>query len=455
MAIHSAIQVFRPSTTTRNDGLYPFRGYVYAGAVFVPTIMAALAFINPHWGYMSQGAFCSLPLRPFWYRLALTWIPRYLIAIIILGLAVAIYAHVGFEFRAFSKTGQNFKPSVSTTTPIVSARDGEEGDIGDTHETPETQMYPPDRRTSSVVHDTVAPRQASTGPSLVETITSLSDSIELGGRSQSLLAGSRRGSECRPAGPQRSDTHLSIAPTRSSITKSKDCLSQQPDVDACQPHSGDTSPLSECPTSHAQRHMMQERIRIHRQLRLVFIYPLVYILMWLIPFIYHCMTYKDYWAAHPLYWLSLLATICVTSMGAVDCLIFTLRERPWRHIPSSDGSFFGSFVVWRRMSRSSQRTESRHPTNALQRACTETNPLSLPRVRQSVRTSRSSDQQKAEAERARVRLEYEKEDRRKGNAGKGARLLAQHDARLEAIESPGETLEQETKMLKVEGSEEI
>ncbi|KAF1993705.1 hypothetical protein P154DRAFT_381170, partial [Amniculicola lignicola CBS 123094] len=102
IAVHSAIQVFRPSQTVRSDGLYPYRYYVYAGALCIPATMAGLAFVNPHWGYMSQGAFCSLPLRPFWYRLALAWIPRYMIAIIILSLAVAIYTHVGFEFRAFS-----------------------------------------------------------------------------------------------------------------------------------------------------------------------------------------------------------------------------------------------------------------------------------------------------------------------------------------------------------------
>jgi G protein-coupled receptor GPR1 len=101
MAIHSALQVFRPATSSRNDGLYPHRAYIYAGAFILPLLMSALAFVNPHYGYLAQGAFCSLPLRPFWYRLALAWIPRYVISIVILGLACAIYAHVGWEFRRF------------------------------------------------------------------------------------------------------------------------------------------------------------------------------------------------------------------------------------------------------------------------------------------------------------------------------------------------------------------
>jgi G protein-coupled receptor GPR1 len=37
------------------------------------------------------------------------------------------------------------------------------------------------------------------------------------------------------------------------------------------------------------RQMARQRARIHRQLRLIFIYPLVYTLMWVLPFVQHCM----------------------------------------------------------------------------------------------------------------------------------------------------------------------
>ncbi|KAF2492008.1 hypothetical protein BU16DRAFT_422080, partial [Lophium mytilinum] len=99
IAVHSALQVFQPGRSARTDGLYHYRKLIYLGGISIPIIMAALAFINPTGGYIAQGAFCTLPLRPYWYRLALAWIPRYLIAIIIMGLAAAIYTVVGFEFR--------------------------------------------------------------------------------------------------------------------------------------------------------------------------------------------------------------------------------------------------------------------------------------------------------------------------------------------------------------------
>jgi hypothetical protein len=77
--------------------------------------MASLAFINPQWRYLSQGAFCTLAIRQFWYRLALAWIPRYLVAIIIIGLAIAIYTYVGFEFRRYSMASQGIKYSTAGT----------------------------------------------------------------------------------------------------------------------------------------------------------------------------------------------------------------------------------------------------------------------------------------------------------------------------------------------------
>jgi G protein-coupled receptor GPR1 len=231
--------------------------------------------------------------------------------------------------------------------------------------------------------------------------------------------------------------------------------------------------------------MVKERVRIHKQLRLIFIYPLVYTLMWLIPFAKHCMNYKDEFAAHPVYWLTLLSTICFTSMGAVDCLIFSLRERPWRHIPSSDGSFLGSFMPWRRYNDEDGQGDgvgsmARRPTDDLQRSCTETTmgPQSVVARTSSFmtshvnahlgrpgrngsrtsRTSRSSDHQKGEAETARLRLQLEKEDRRRAEAERenrgrerDARRSWQRDGvgRLDVIESPPRSPENEIEGLDI------
>ncbi|KAF9739645.1 hypothetical protein PMIN06_011951 [Paraphaeosphaeria minitans] len=420
IAVHSALQVFRPSNVVHSDGLYPYRYYVYVGALVIPAIMAALAFINPRWGYMSQGPYCSLPLRPFWYRLALQWIPRYLIAIIILGLAIAIYAHVGFEFRALSNPIKETKPSISTLTPMLSVGSPENSSATG----PEMSQYQVSqfRRGSSVVSMIGASRRASAIASVDSHTNTANDTA----RAPSVPGSPHTVGHWHML-PQLQTYDTANTANASSIEQGNDIHHNVRDDNS----DGNTSPLSDAPSQHLQRQQTQKRARIHRQLRLMFIYPIVYVLVWLFPFINHCMTYTDQFAARPVYWLSMINVICVTSMGAIDCLIFSLRERPWRHIPSSDGSFLCSFVWWRTSAKpNGVLVPSRvRPSGLVHRANAEANPdtphaRAEPGWKDSViragrnvgthsRTSgSSSDQAKTQAWMARTRLELEKEDRR-------------------------------------------
>jgi G protein-coupled receptor GPR1 len=149
------------------DGLYQYRYYIYAGGFLVPRLMAGQAFINPGPAYLSQGAICTLPIRPFWYRLALTWIPRYLIICIILGLAAAIYTYVGFEFRSYASLSQSINAPITTIALKMNHEDK------DTYSAPyfpqmAEQAICQSRRASSVARDIVAAQRR---PSLV-TFTS-------------------------------------------------------------------------------------------------------------------------------------------------------------------------------------------------------------------------------------------------------------------------------------------
>ncbi|KAL9096976.1 MAG: hypothetical protein Q9165_000940 [Trypethelium subeluteriae] len=87
----------------------------------------------------------------------------------------------------------------------------------------------------------------------------------------------------------------------------------------------------------------KRRRAIVHQLRLLFIYPILYIVLWLVPFVLHCYQYNDYYAAHPPFALALLAYFSLAIMGAVNGAVFNLKERPWRHISGSDATFWGSF----------------------------------------------------------------------------------------------------------------
>ncbi|KAJ4352446.1 G protein-coupled receptor gpr1 [Didymosphaeria variabile] len=383
--------------------------------------MAALAFINPLWGYMSQGPYCSLPLRPFWYRLALQWIPRYLITITILALAIAIYAHVGFESRAISNSVKDTTPSVSAITPRHSVVSREDGSASG----PEMSQYQASQfcRGSSVVSMIGASRRGSG----VASVGSHSDLANDTTRAYSIPGSSRTVDRCYIL-PQLQTYDTANMGDASIVDKE----SEPPRNGSEDQSDGNTSSLSDAPPRHLQRQQAHKRARIHRQLRLMFVYPIVYVLIWLFPFINHCMTYKDEFAAHPLYWLSMINVICLTSMGAIDCLVFSLRERPWRHIPSSDGSFLGSFMWWRTFPHANGAPLPPHlRPNESQRCMNPDASPGTPNaqrelegwrggvmragrnvVTQTRNSGNSSDQARTQAVMARMRLELEKEDRR-------------------------------------------
>lgn len=110
----------------------------------------------------------------------------------------------------------------------------------------------------------------------------------------------------------------------------------------------------------------------------------------------------------------------MASMGFVDSLIFTLREKPWKKIQSSDGTFWGSFAILR-VSKALNGNPVGGDVEAagggggpttLQRALTDGGGQRIMRMRSSIRTSSSSnDHFQMVAEQARNRLELEREER--------------------------------------------
>lgn len=425
IAIHSALQVFNPCPPASSDGLHPHRHIVYAGSIIFPTLMSALAFVNPDVGYYSLGAFCTLPIRPFWYRLALQWIPRYIIALIILGLATAIYTYVGFEFRRYSNTSQDFKSSLMTME-TTSSRDDRAADAWQERRVCEMMEQKPlsTRRASSIAHDIVSPQPRASSISFMHEgpFAGRAASVTLATFTQSQA-------EALPGSPpQRSGSirpPLYFIPSGYTIRPATSADSLRI-VALPQPNSGtqddtndeDIGPLQQgppsrppSPTSPGQRQMERQRARIHRQLRLLFIYPIVYTLMWLLPFVHHCLNYQDKYILQPIWFFRLGSQICLASMGFVDCLIFSLREKPWKNIPTSDGTLWGSFAVWRSSGATRVNSFVREVAGgrlSLQNTLAEGGPL---QVRNAVRTSASNDQTRMMSEQAKIRLELEKEER--------------------------------------------
>lgn len=108
IALHTVLQIFKPrigSYGELDNGLYRYRIAVYIVAAILPAGWTALAFVAGRDAFLSQGPTCSLPLRPYWYRLAISWIPRYVIMILVVIMYMLIYVHVGRQNGSFTFFG--------------------------------------------------------------------------------------------------------------------------------------------------------------------------------------------------------------------------------------------------------------------------------------------------------------------------------------------------------------
>ena len=79
----------------------------------------------------------------------------------------------------------------------------------------------------------------------------------------------------------------------------------------------------------------RRRIAISRQLRLLFIYPLVYALMWMPPLFSHALQFTDWFVQNPSFPLQCVVAFTLPFQCFVDCWLFTIREKPWRYIPET------------------------------------------------------------------------------------------------------------------------
>ncbi|KAG9624652.1 hypothetical protein KCV04_g12481, partial [Aureobasidium melanogenum] len=365
MSLHMYLQIFcTGSKIFGHDGLYRFRHTVMAGWIVFPFLCAILAFIQGRVGYIAQGPFCTLPIRPYWYRLALQWIPRYLIWIYIMFVAIRIYLHVGQGFKIFareddkdSSTGTNgYGPAESLGTMpgegpldlrVAKKRGASAGELQDLS-----------GFTNNNVSNLQAPASSSSQGSQSTWPASFNSSSE--GFKLPSDGHSRRSShviiladgtiqhellQVPPESKQQRQSVSTIATWRTSADMTtavgNPSVNLAPIEEGHQLTSGDKIDIESADTPLKRR-----RRAIQRQLRLLFIYPVTYLMIWIIPFVYHSFFYSDYYAAHPIPILALLANFCVTIAGTVDCIVFGWREKPWQHVPGADGTFLGSFMFW-------------------------------------------------------------------------------------------------------------
>lgn len=396
IAIHTALYIFKPKATLGEGGLYPYRYIAYAGWIAFPLLMASLAFVNNNDSYISEGTYCYLPVRPFWYRLALGWIPRYIIFIVILFIYASIYYYVRYKFHGFNRAGMRSGTNCSSDSTEATRRPPNRHSLPPTPRLHCHGLIPESRQGSANESDPFK-----LGLSSMDSYRNGGGSLD--GKSvpgahrfmlsSFMLRNNTITVPCPPptarASPTGSNPELSTQDPMLQYSTSLPSSPRAMEAAVLHPTTSRASvwrdsPRGFSPTTSARpsamyifsilkRHqdgrnpqtslsqlqlvnsrgqnladveMLRTRDKIRRQLRFLFIYPLVYIGMWVVPFVSHVLQYDDRFASDPPFGLSCAVTIFVCSQAAVDCWLFSTREKPWRHIPGNDGTFWGSLKFW-------------------------------------------------------------------------------------------------------------
>lgn len=387
IAIHNALYIFNPPAAIGEGGLYPYRYFAYALLVALPLLMAGLAFINRDGAYLSGGASCQLPVRPFWYRLALSWIPRYLIFLTILGIDTAIYIYIKYKFAGLANAPKSSRERIRSHDSTKRRGERQQqrrasrrfslpptpplaynGLIPETRTTSEVSQEGQDNSKSNQPQDW--PTKIGGGPSMLKW-------TRLHIPFQAPMAASW---PKRPISTQINNTDI-VVTTDSAletplVKSSPDLLtpisgissstltswttfvaqfSSRPasKIDALSflrshEHNGSDPCTASVPFSQLELmnsrgenlnelYLMETRNKIRKQLRFLFIYPVAYMAMWILPFASHALQYNDYYAANPPFILNALVTIIMTAQSAVDCWIFNVKEKPWRLAAKNNG----------------------------------------------------------------------------------------------------------------------
>ena len=316
IAIHTAAYVFNPKLTQSGDegGLWRWRYYVFAIWLSIPGLLGGLAFINPI-PYAPLVTWCYIPARPLVWRYTLAWGPRYFILLTISVLYVALYIYVR---RVYRKMDRSQRDSGSTDSEFDTLRGSVSSQGQITHPNSALQVPHPsylNRKRPSIPPPLVEEGEKDSRPSSTPSETDTPSPTS----ASSILHNHQ---------PAKSDlSPLSLSPSTNlrnmSVTASF--------ADSLPPSLRDPPPGTDS-TPHS---FDNRRSRVERQMRTLFIFPIVYFIMWIPPFInhlYQVVTFDATATQLPpgTFVVTLLATIVLPAQGLVNVCVYAIRERPWR-----------------------------------------------------------------------------------------------------------------------------
>lgn len=424
VAIHTALFVLRPRPSGGETGLYPYRKFAYAVWFIVPFAMAAVVPLSGG-HFVDIGSHCYLPTDPSWYRAVLSWVPRYIIFAIIIIVYTWTYFYVSCRFRRLrmdhrrasiqsnrstqrKRHDRKFSREVPPTPPISkhgllysdpasrrgSAIRGRQQSISSTVSTlkpDENTTAPPSRHRQGSKSGAVSWNWGgvnydganshfpqSRGP-LSRPVSPTTETFDIEIAYPAIPEPVRQAASCSPQtsiplgrrvfwrrtltlggsihNPNESSLHI-----RTILRGGPPKLPENDESPSSQ--SVYLSPVA------AEGGLAKFRGKMRRQLRLLFVYPLMYIIMWIVPFVSHVYKYNEKETGEQPFALQAASVASLCIGAAVDCCFFIAWERPWRHVK---GGFWSSLTsLFRReshevrnmgRSREEQLRDVRHALN--------------------------------------------------------------------------------------------
>ncbi|KAK3900529.1 G protein-coupled glucose receptor regulating Gpa2-domain-containing protein [Staphylotrichum tortipilum] len=394
IAVHSAMFILRP-----RSGLYLYRRLAYLVFYLLPSLVASLAFIGGN-GYENMGHYCYLRTDRSWARLALSWAPRYFICTSIVVISIFIYLYIRTRMRDYGRrrseamqprlprdssslppspclcchglipsTASSRRSSATDTMPLKgSVRYCGARTSADSHPPKGTVMWnwrgfsqarsPCEGRASDDSCDPICP----------DSSRLLSPPTVHAPRRNAIIPDDPPVSphDCthRPELPDdiqrpRRASYPTTTPSRTQhhhLHRPKYMPILETDSTSILPRNISTSTSVTTTTTTTAAALPRARTSPQpqpgtkpaksplRQLRSLFVYPLVYIIVWLFPFVSHILGYDDDSRANttpsspssphrkdPPHWLLTVSIISLCAQGLVDCVVFMLRETPWRY----------------------------------------------------------------------------------------------------------------------------
>jgi G protein-coupled receptor GPR1 len=363
IAFHSALYILKSGRPDGDAGLYPYRRWAYAAWFVIPLILTAIV---PATGgrFENVGSVCYLPTTPLWYRTALSWGPRYVIFFIIIFTYSALYWYLFWKFRNLEKA-QRRASMERRRNSMGTTKEPKVPPIGEVPPTPAFAhhgLLDIDRPRASIATDeVVVPQSAAQTPECdrvdklhLDTSSAESAASESQGKSERAHGSSSLTEKLEPnsepdatQGPKGridSQDQTSATATRPLPRRPLSAFMFQQDMRRAisipenQDHehsNGASIYLTQSVTGDV---LHQSRRNMRRQLRLLFVYPLMYMITWIAPFVSNAHRLRpsenDNGNNQP-YELIAASTASLCISAAVDCCFFIAWEKPWRDVRGS------------------------------------------------------------------------------------------------------------------------